>query len=93
MGSKHYDPKSIEAVSEAITALRHGFDKLSACQTGGTQKRRSASNLLRRGNIRAELHGLVWNFPAASAQSDCRNHRRENDSVLHLQSPISPEVE
>jgi hypothetical protein len=80
-------PKSIEAVSEAIIALRHGFDKLSAYQTEGTQNGELASNVLRRRNVRAELHGLVWNFPAASAQSDCRNHRRKNDYVLHLQVP------
>lgn len=58
----------------------------------GTLAQGSASNLLRRGNVRAELHGLVWNFPAASAQSDRRDNRRKNDSAFHLSSPISPEA-
>ena len=75
-------------MSEAIIALRHGFDKLGVRATGGTSNSSLASGLLRDGNIRAELHGLVWNFPTASAKSNRRNNRRKNDSALHFQSPI-----
>lgn len=43
----------------------------------------SASNLLSRRHICAELHWRVRDLAAASAESDSRNNSRENDQPLY----------
>lgn len=52
----------------------------------------SARNLLRGRNIGAELHRRRRNFPTAGPQGNRSDHGSNNDSALHIFSPVSSPI-